>query len=82
MDDAQPSSNIYKNSWGSNPVAGMDLPELCKNKDNEIEIYGTEYTLAYFGKDHNQPATYKFPKGVHIAFFIGNQSLSKTDVFN
>lgn len=32
------------------------------------EVYGTAYTLVYF--DENGTASYSFPEGVHIAFFI------------
>lgn len=72
MDDGKPSSNIYKNSWGGEAVGNMELSGLVGAYgypgDPSMEIYGTEYKLTYF--DENGNATYNFPAGYNIVFFV------------
>ena len=77
INDAQPLNNIYFNSWkGQKLENNMQLanwnnaeePLYCKSKDTKM--YGTSYKLAFFGENHDQEATYNFPAGYHIVFFI------------
>jgi len=86
MEDATPGSNIFYEKWGNieNSVGPMGLAAACQNgKDSQTEVYGTEYKLAFFGEDHNQPASYEFPQGYHIVFFIAPYSGGyKTDMYN
>lgn len=71
MNDARPSENIYHGSWRGTAVQGMELSRWTdEDKTNEALIYGTEYKLYFFGDDHNETATYTFPTGYHIVFFI------------
>lgn len=76
ISDARPQSNIYFNSWKGQALNdnmqlsqwnNADMP-LYKPKDTKI--YGTSYKLAFFGENHDQAATYNFPAGYHIVFFI------------
>jgi len=81
MADGRPQSNIYFNSWRSNKYEdsmgdGMGLSNW--NEANkcyhgttpETLVYGTNYKLAFFGENHDQSATYTFPAGYKIVFFI------------
>lgn len=80
INDARPQSNIYFNSWNSwkgEAVGNMELAQwdkttegLTTGKNKDTKIYGTSYKLAFFGENHNQEATYNFPAGYHIVFFI------------
>lgn len=81
MSDGRPQSNIYFNSWKGTAVGEMQLStwDLSLDSDKmltttdaggDTEIYGTEYKLTYFGDNHDQNGTYKFPAGVHIMFFV------------
>ena len=80
INDARPQSNIYFNSWNSwkgEAVGNMELAQwdkttegLTTGKNKDTKIYGTSYKLAFFGENHNQEATYYFPAGYHIVFFI------------
>lgn len=78
INDARPQSNIYFNSWKGQAVgdAGMELAKWDKGseslygKPKDTKIYGTSYKLAFFGENHDQAATYNFPAGYHIVFFI------------
>lgn len=81
MADGRPQSNIYFNSWrSSNQNDGMgDGMKLSNwNEANkcyhgttpETLVYGTNYKLAFFGENHDQSATYTFPAGYKIVFFI------------
>lgn len=72
MDNGKPSSNIYLNNWGGTPVGDMQLSDLVGVNgypgEPNTEVYGTEYKLTYF--DENGNATYNFPAGYNIVFFI------------
>ena len=79
INDARPQSNIYFNSWkGKGQAVGdMELAQwdkttegLTTGKNKDTKIYGTSYKLAFFGENHDQEATYNFPAGYHIVFFI------------
>lgn len=78
INDARPQSNIYFNSWKGQAVgdAGMELAKWDKGseslygKPKDTKICGTSYKLAFFGENHDQAATYNFPAGYHIVFFI------------
>lgn len=77
MNDARPQSNIYFNSWQGQAVGDMELAQwdkttegLTTGKNKDTKIYGTSYKLAFFGENHDQEATYYFPAGYHIVFFI------------
>lgn len=71
MEDARPEKNIYIDSWGGRAVGNMELTDLCNNgKQSGKQVYGTKYKLAFFGENHDEPATYNFPKGYNIVFFI------------
>lgn len=66
MDDARPYTNILCEKEAPH---GMDLPTwINSDNHNEHMVTGTEYHLVYF--DENGNASYNFPKGIHIAFFI------------
>lgn len=76
--DAQPLNNIYFNSWKGQAL--QDNMQLGENWNSTTEslssyakdtkMYGTSYKLAFFGENHDQEATYNFPAGYHIVFFI------------
>lgn len=76
--DAQPLNNIYFNSWKGQAL--QDNMQLGNNWNSTTEslssyakdtkMYGTSYKLAFFGENHDQEATYNFPAGYHIVFFI------------
>lgn len=72
MENGRPSNNIYKTKWGENPVRDDELSNLVGTwgapGDPNMEIYGTEYKLTYF--DENGNATYNFPAGYNIVFFV------------
>lgn len=77
MNDASPQGNIYFYSWKEQAVGGMELAQwdkttegLTTGKNKDTKIYGTSYKLAFFGENHDQKATYNFPAGYHIVFFI------------
>ena len=83
MSDGRPQSNLYWNSWGNsdNAVGEMQLSNWNENEEyNENEpiygksadarVYGTKYKLSFFGENHDQTATYTFPAGYKIVFFI------------
>lgn len=84
MDDASPTGNIFFTEWGNseNAVGGMQLSGWREDSDDEplwgypenTYIYGTKYRLAFFGENHDETATYDFPAGYHMVFFV------KTDV--
>lgn len=86
MEDATPASNIFYDEWGKaeNTVGPMGLAQACKDgKDSQREVYGTEYKLAFFGENHKEAASYQFPQGYHIVFFIAPYSGGyKTDMYN
>lgn len=74
--DAQPLNNIYFNSWKGQALENnMQLEnwnnaEMPLYKPKDTKMYGTSYKLAFFGENHDQEATYNFPAGYHIVFFI------------
>lgn len=77
INDARPQSNIYFNSWKEKAVGDMELAQwdkttegLTTGKNKDTKMYGTSYKLAFFGENHDQKATYNFPAGYHIVFFI------------
>ena len=77
MNDASPQGNIYFNSWRGQAVGGMELSHWNSTTESigsyakDTKMYGTSYKLAFFGENHDQEeATYNFPAGYHIVFFI------------
>lgn len=89
INDARPQSNIYFNSWNGQAVGNMDLSnwseaeESLFGKNKDTKMYGTSYKLAFFGENHDQEATYNFPAGYHIVFFIAPyQSYNTNDYSN
>ena len=76
MNDARPQSNIYFNSWKGDAVGNMALSNWSEAEKSlwgipkDTKIYGTSYKLAFFGDNHDQKATYNFPAGYHIVFFV------------
>ena len=77
MNDASPQGNIYFYSWKEGQaVGGMELShwnsttESIDSYAKDTKMYGTSYKLAFFGENHDQEATYNFPAGYHIVFFI------------
>lgn len=76
INDARPQSNIYFNSWQGDAVGNMALSNWSQAQESlsgipkDTKIYGTSYKLAFFGENHDQKATYNFPAGYHIVFFI------------
>lgn len=77
INDAQPLNNIYFNSWkGQKLENNMQLANWSEaekslfGKNKDTKMYGTSYKLAFFGENHDQEATYNFPAGYHIVFFI------------
>lgn len=76
INDASPQGNIYFNSWRGQAVRDMELSEWKSTTESigsyakDTKIYGTSYKLAFFGENHDQEATYDFPAGYHIVFFI------------
>jgi len=81
MSDGKPSTNIYYNTWSTGTAVGnMELagwasatPQTpLSNLDKSTNVYGTKYTLAFFGENHDKPATHEFESGYKIVFFISN----------
>lgn len=79
MYNATPQANIYFDGWkdsGGDPVWNMELANWSEeyktlfDKDPNTKVYGTKYKLAFFGENHDQTATYDFPAGYRIVFFI------------
>lgn len=76
INDARPQSNIYFNSWKGQAVGNMELSNWSEPQESlwgipkDTKMYGTSYKLAFFGENHDQEATYNFPTGYHIVFFI------------
>ena len=78
MNDASPQGNIYFYSWKGKgqAVGGMELSHWNSTTESigsyakDTKMYGTSYKLAFFGENHGQEATYNFPAGYHIVFFI------------
>lgn len=80
INDARPQSNIYFNRWKGEAVGNMALSNWSQAEESlwgipkDTKIYGTSYKLAFFGDNHDQEATYDFPAGYHIVFFIAPYS--------
>lgn len=76
MNDASPQGNIYFYRWKGQAVGGMELSHWNSTTESigsyakDTKMYGTSYKLAFFGENHDQKATYNFPAGYHIVFFI------------
>lgn len=77
INDARPQSNIYFNRWqGQTLNDNMALSNWSEPQKSlwgipkDTKMYGTSYKLAFFGENHDQEATYNFPAGYHIVFFI------------
>ena len=77
INDARPQSNIYFNSWKEQTLNNnMQLERWSSTTESlegyakDTKMYGTSYKLAFFGENHDQEATYNFPAGYHIVFFI------------
>lgn len=90
INDARPQSNIYFNSWRGQAVGDMELSlwdktteGLTTGKNKDTKMYGTSYKLAFFGENHDQEeATYNFPAGYHIVFFIAPYQPYNNDYSN
>ncbi len=75
MNDASPENNLFCDSWNGGSIRGMDLPTWVDQKLNlSTKIYGTTYKLSFFGENHDQTATYDFPAGYKVVFFIYPQA--------
>lgn len=59
-------------SWNPNPTDSAKQTGI-----KPTYIFGTQYKLAYYGRNYDQEATYTFPKGVHVGFFIYNNYFTK-----
>ena len=85
MENAMPQENIYFNGWQSAGTrifnmllsgwTGRDDIVITNRYSGEgwpadTKVYGTMYKLAFFGENHDQMATYDFPAGYRIVFFI------------
>lgn len=90
INNAYPPNNIYFDSWSSigTGVGDMELSKwnpdasqrtLFGTHTSEDLVYGTKYKLAFFGENHDQPATYNFPAGYHVVFFIADMNLDKNN---
>lgn len=90
INDARPQSNIYFDSWKGDAVGDMELSlwdktteGLTTGKNKDTKMYGTSYKLAFFGENHDQEeATYNFPAGYHIVFFIAPYQPNNNDYSN
>ena len=91
MENAMPQENIYFNGWQSagTRIFNMLLSGWTGGDDIVItntysgegwpadtKVYGTKYKLAFFGENHDQTATYDFPAGYRIIFFIISNNTS------
>lgn len=71
----KPNLQCYNDQSGTNAhtPGGMSMPQWV---DGGIEAHtghflqGTSYHLVYFGENYDQPATFTFPEGLHVAFFL------------
>lgn len=69
--DAQPSTNIKVDGES---IGDMDLQNMQAGWTDKSVVTCTARRLVYFGPDGNDEGTFKFPKDVHIGFFIMRQS--------
>lgn len=76
MESARPGSYI---TLDKSVVSDMSLANLQYGKD-DAQIQGTKLHLVYFDEEGN--ASYDFPKGINIEFFLVNKSASNTNVNN
>ena len=71
----KPNLQCYNDQNGTNAhtPGGMEMPTWV---DSGIEAHtghflqGTTYHMVYFGENYNGTASYTFPKGAHVAFFL------------
>ena len=88
MNDASPQGNIYFYRWKGQAVGGMELSHWNSTTESigsyakDTKMYGTSYKLAFFGENHDQEATYNFPAGYHIVFFIAPYQPNNNDYSN
>lgn len=71
-EDAQPTKNIKVD--GEYVADDMDMQQRQPGWTDESVVTCTARRLVYFGPDGNDEGTFKFPKDVHIGFFIMRQS--------
>ena len=77
----KPNLQCYGDKNGANPhtPGGMSMPQWV---DSGIDAHtghylqGTTYHMVYFGENYDEPATYEFPKGLHVAFFLLTKATS------
>ena len=73
----------YKNDWEDLAGGGSGCSQLVDNSHNKSLLRGTKIRLAYFGEDGKSSASFNFPAGVKIGFFIystgTNADISNTD---
>jgi len=58
---------------GAHTPEGMQMPVWVDSGQEAHAghyLQGTTYHLAYFGENYNEAATYTFPEGLHVAFFL------------
>ncbi|MBE6281752.1 MAG: DUF4842 domain-containing protein [Bacteroides sp.] len=84
INDATPQSNISCYDTANQrhtPTDGMDITNnwILNEEHNDHQITGKEYQLTYFDEEGN--ATYNFPKGIHIGFFIIRADLWDMSIF-
>lgn len=85
ISDARPSKNIFRDADRTQPISGdNNLPqevgalqyyEEGSERYNDYAstmYYGSTYRAVYFGDNYNGAASYTFPAGVHVEFFIMN----------
>ena len=83
--DARPSKNIFRDADRTQAISSDNgLPkevgdlqyyqEGTEAYDNcaATMYYGSTYRAVYFGDSYGDPASYTFPAGVHIEFFVMN----------
>lgn len=83
--DASPTANFKVD--GQSITGGQDLYtqvlQRCEYEDGKDSfnklITGSHYKLAYFGEDGKGAASYTFPQGTHIVFFIVTQGQTRTN---
>ncbi len=69
----KPNLQCYNDPSGTNAhtPGGMDMPTWVEGEGHLGHyMQGTTYHMAYFGQNYDQPASYTFPEGLHVAFFL------------
>ena len=69
----KPNLQCYNDPSGTNAhtPGGMDMPTWVEGDYHSGHyMQGTTYHMAYFGDNYDQPASYTFPEGLHVAFFL------------